>query len=255
MHDRHTSTPGLTKPRILLVEDEVTLREHLARALSDEYVVATAGNGTEALRSVLQSPPELVVTDIVMPELDGIELLRALRSSRRTQTVPVLLISGRALDEQRIEGFDEGADGYLGKPYTERELRARIRSMLQGARLRDEAARSEAREQAEREALAERATLLESITDAFYALDRGFRFTYLNQRALDHFGARARRCWERSCGMYFRQRGGPSFSGSTSAPYVSNARWRSRPFRHSASVGSRCALIQHRRGWPFTFAT
>ena len=190
MHDRHTLTPGLTKPRILLVEDEVTLREHLARALSDEYVVATAGNGSEALRSVLQSPPELVVTDIVMPELDRIELLRALRSSRRTQTVPVLLISGRALDEQRIEGFNEGADGYLGKPYTERELRARIRSMLQGARLRDEAARSEAREQAEREALAERATLLESITDAFYALDSGFRFTYLNQRALDHFGAR-----------------------------------------------------------------
>ena len=190
MHDRHTLTPGLTKPRILLVEDEVTLREHLARALSDEYVVATAGNGSEALRSVLQSPPELVVTDIVMPELDGIELLRALRSSRRTQTVPVLLISGRALDEQRIEGFNEGADGYLGKPYTERELRARIRSMLQGARLRDEAARSEARAQAEREALAERATLLESITDAFYALDSGFRFTYLNQRALDHFGAR-----------------------------------------------------------------
>ena len=190
MHDRHTLTSGVTKPRILLVEDEVTLREHLARALSDEYVVATAGNGAEALRSVLQSPPELVVTDIVMPELDGIELLRALRSSRRTQTVPVLLISGRALDEQRIEGFNEGADGYLGKPYTERELRARIRSMLQGARLRDEAARSEAREQAEREALAERATLLESITDAFYALDSGFRFTYLNQRALDHFGAR-----------------------------------------------------------------
>ena len=189
MHDRHTLTPGVTKPRILLVEDEVTLREHLARALSDEYVVATAGNGAEALRSVLQSPPELVVTDIVMPELDGIELLRALRSSRRTQTVPVLLISGRALDEQRIEGFNEGADGYLGKPYTERELRARIRSMLQGARLRDEAARSEARAQAEREALAERATLLESITDAFYALDSGFRFTYLNQRALDHFGA------------------------------------------------------------------
>lgn len=190
MQDRHIRRPSLSKPLILLVEDEATLREHLARTLSDEYVVVTSGNGAEALRSVLKTTPDLVVTDIVMPDLDGIELLRALRSSRRTQTIPVLLISGRAPDEQRIAGFDEGADGYLAKPYTERELRARIRSMLQGARLRDETARIEAREQAEQQALAERAELLESITDAFYALDGAFRFTYLNQRALDHFGAR-----------------------------------------------------------------
>jgi PAS domain S-box-containing protein len=101
----------------------------------------------------------------------------------------VLLVSGVALDEQRIEGFEEGADGYLAKPYTERELRACIGSMLQSARRRDEAARREALEQAEQQALADRATLLESITDAFYALDRKFHFTYLNQRALDHFGA------------------------------------------------------------------
>jgi PAS domain S-box-containing protein len=188
MHNRDIRPSIRSKPRILLVEDEATLREHLARTLSNEYIVDTAGNGTEALRSVLNTTPDLVVTDIVMPHLDGIELVRALRSTRRTRTVPVLLISGRAPDEQRIEGFDEGADGYLAKPYTERELRSRIRSMLQGARLRDQAARAEARAQAEQRALVERAALLESITDAFYALDEGFRFTYLNQRALDHFG-------------------------------------------------------------------
>jgi PAS domain S-box-containing protein len=180
---------ALKKPRILLVEDEATLREHLARTLSDDYVVDTAGDGREALRAVLQALPELIVTDIVMPDIDGIELLKTLRSTRRTQTVPVLLISGRAIDEQRIEGFNEGADGYLAKPYAERELRARIGSMLQSARRRDEAVRREAFEQAERKALTERAGLLESITDAFYALDRGFRFTYLNQRTLEHFGA------------------------------------------------------------------
>jgi PAS domain S-box-containing protein len=178
----------MKKPRILLVEDEGTLREHLARSLSDEYLVDTAANGQEALRSVLQATPELVVTDIVMPDLDGIELLKALRSTRRTQMIPVLLISGRAIDQQRIDGFREGADGYLAKPYTEGELRACIGSMLQGTRLRSEAARGEAREQAERQALADRAELLESITDAFYALDRACRFTYVNQRALDHFG-------------------------------------------------------------------
>ena len=189
MDEREIRTVSPSKPRILLVEDEATLREHLADALADAYIVDTAGNGSEALKSVLKTLPDLIVTDIVMPDLDGIELLKALRSTRRTQTIPVLLISGRALDEQRIAGFNEGADGYLAKPYTERELRACIGSMLQGARLRDETSRSEARELAEQQAMAERAILLESITDAFYALDGEFRFTYVNRRALDHFSA------------------------------------------------------------------
>jgi PAS domain S-box-containing protein len=151
--------------------------------------VDTAGNGREALESVIRASPALVVTDIVMPDFDGIELLKALRSTQRTQMIPVLLISGRAIQEQRVEGYKEGADGYLAKPYTEHELRACIASMLQSARRRDDAARREAIEQAEQRALADRAALLESITDAFYALDRECRFTYLNQRALDHFGA------------------------------------------------------------------
>lgn len=77
-----------SKPRILLVEDEATLREHLARTLSDEYIVDRAANGNEALKAVLQGMPELIVTDIVMPDLDGIELLKALRSTRRTQMIP-----------------------------------------------------------------------------------------------------------------------------------------------------------------------
>ncbi|MBS0417008.1 MAG: response regulator [Proteobacteria bacterium] len=185
MHNGELPPPGTGKPRILLVEDEAVLRGHLARVLSDEYAVDTAGNGQEALESVMRSPPALVVTDIVMPTFDGIALLKALRSSERTRMIPVLLISGLAIHEQRIEGFKEGADGYLAKPYTELELRAYIGSMLQSARRREEAARREAIEQT----LMERAALLESITDAFFALDREFRFTYLNQRALDHFNA------------------------------------------------------------------
>jgi len=189
MHEGGDITSIPPKPRILLVEDETLLRGHLARVLSDEYIVDTAGNGREALESVMRASPALVVTDIVMPDFDGIELLKALRSTQRTQMIPVLLISGRAIQEQRVEGYKEGADGYLAKPYTEHELRACIASMLQSARRRDDAARREAIEQAEQRALADRAALLESITDAFYALDRECRFTYLNQRALDHFGA------------------------------------------------------------------
>jgi PAS domain S-box-containing protein len=189
MHEGGVITSIPPKPRILLVEDEALMRGHLARVLCDEYIVDTAGNGRDALESVKRASPALVVTDIVMPDFDGIELLKALRSTQRTQMIPVLLISGQAIQEQRVEGYKEGADGYLAKPYTEHELRACIASMLQSARRRDDAARREAIEQAEQRALADRAALLESITDAFYALDRECRFTYLNQRALDHFGA------------------------------------------------------------------
>jgi DNA-binding response OmpR family regulator len=128
------------KPRLLFVEDEATLREHLAERLSDEYVVDTAGNGNDALLAVMRAKPAIVVTDIVMPDMDGVELLKALRQSSGTRGIPVLLISGRAPETQRIEGFEEGADGFLAKPYTERELRALIRSMVRSAQLRTEAA-------------------------------------------------------------------------------------------------------------------
>jgi DNA-binding response OmpR family regulator len=147
------------KPRLLFVEDEATLREHLAEKLSDLYLVDTAGNGNEALLAVMRAKPALVVSDIVMPDMDGVELLKTLRQSPGTRAIPVLLISGRAADEYRIEGFEEGADGFLAKPYTERELRALIGSMLRSARLRTETAAREARDQAERQAVTDRATL------------------------------------------------------------------------------------------------
>ena len=177
------ATPYRSKPRILFVEDEEMVRSYLAEELSDEYIVDTAGNGIEALKAVMRIKPDLIVTDIVMPEMDGVELLRTLRSEPATRGLPILLISGRAGEAQRIEGFHEGADGYLAKPYSVSELRAVVGAMLQAAELRAEAARRKAAQHA----LAERAALLESITDAFYALDRHLRFTYINHRALDYF--------------------------------------------------------------------
>jgi PAS domain S-box-containing protein len=188
MFEDETPAAVPPKPRLLFVEDEATLREHLAQRLSDDYVVDTAGNGNEALLAVLRAKPALVLTDIVMPDMDGVELLKTLRQTPTTRNIPVLLISGRAAEDYRIEGFEEGADGFLAKPYTERELRALIGSMLRSAQMRAEAAGREARERAEQRAVMERATLLESITDAFYALDRQWRHTYVNQRALDYYG-------------------------------------------------------------------
>jgi CheY-like chemotaxis protein len=85
------SQPG--KLRILFVEDEVTLGRHLAKELSDEYIVDTAANGIEALQAVMRRKPDLIVTDIVMPMMDGVELLKTLRAEPGTQALPVLLIS------------------------------------------------------------------------------------------------------------------------------------------------------------------
>jgi len=187
---RGNEMPEATRPRILFVEDEVTVRDHLAQKLSDEYVVDTADNGNEALLAVIRAKPALVVSDIVMPDMDGVELLKTLRDSPGTRAIPVLLISGRAADEYRIEGFDKGADGFLAKPYTERELRALIGSMLRAAKLRAEAAGREARDRAEQHALSERVSLFERMTGCFYSLDQQWRFTYINQRALDFFGMR-----------------------------------------------------------------
>jgi signal transduction histidine kinase len=161
------ATPGIGNPRarILFVEDEATLREHLAQKLSDEFLVDTAGNGNEALLAVMRAKPAIVVTDIVMPDMDGVELLKTLRQSPGTRGIPVLLISGRAADEYRIEAFEQGADGFLAKPYTERELRALIGSMLRAAKSRAEAAGREARDQLEKRAAIDRATLDRALAD------------------------------------------------------------------------------------------
>src|SRR5580692_9925704 len=138
MSDQGMPKEAAPKQRLLFVEEEATLREHLAKRLSDEYIVDTAGNGNDALLAVMRAKPVLVVTDIVMPDMDGVELLKTLRDTPGTRGIPVLLISGRAADEYRIEGFEQGADGFLAKPYTERELRALIGAMLRSTRSRAE---------------------------------------------------------------------------------------------------------------------
>src|SRR5687767_915035 len=187
MSEQSRERRGGPKPRVLFVEDDDALREHLARVLSDDYLVDAAANGEQALLAVLAAKPDLVVADVVMPGLDGVELVKTLRETPSTETIPILLTSGLAPEELRIEGFEHGADGYLSKPYTERELRARIRSMLHAAELRREETQRLAREEAEKRAVVERAAILESITDAFFAMDRRYRFTYVNQRALEYY--------------------------------------------------------------------
>jgi signal transduction histidine kinase/DNA-binding response OmpR family regulator len=131
------------RPRVLLVEEERTIRKHLSKVLGDEFVIDAAGTGAQALERVLRARPDVVVTDVVMRDLGGIELLRTLRNTPSTRLIPVLLISGPPAESVRIEGLEHGADGYLPKPYTVRELRTRIRTLIHTTRERSEASRRE----------------------------------------------------------------------------------------------------------------
>ncbi len=122
--------------RILLVDDNADMRAYLGTLLGQRWQVELAGDGREALARIGARPPDLVITDVMMPHLDGFGLLRELRADERTRRVPVLMLSARAGEESRIEGYQAGADDYLVKPFAARELLARVEAQLLRARLR-----------------------------------------------------------------------------------------------------------------------
>jgi signal transduction histidine kinase len=124
--------------RVLVVDDNADMREYL-RQLLHEWDVTSVGDGRAALELARANPPGLIVTDVMMPELDGFGLLRELRSDTRTRAVPVLMISARAGEEARVSGLDAGADDYIIKPFSARELRARVNSLLNLSRARRDA--------------------------------------------------------------------------------------------------------------------
>ncbi|MBX7098337.1 MAG: response regulator [Myxococcaceae bacterium] len=122
--------------RVLVVDDNADLRHYLGRLLSAYYVVEEAADGEEALALMRRSPPALVLSDVMMPRLDGFGLLREVRKDRALGQVPFILLSARAGEEATVEGLDSGADDYLVKPFVARELLARVRSQLAFSRER-----------------------------------------------------------------------------------------------------------------------
>jgi len=170
--------------RILLADDNADMRDYVRRLLGDYYEVRSVSNGAEALAAVRDHRPDLVLTDVMMPELDGFGLLRELRENESTKTIPVILLSARAGEDARVEGMRAGADDYMVKPFTARELLARVGAHFAMGRLRRESAEHERELRAEAEAAHQRSsTILESISDSFFALDRDWCFTYLNAEA------------------------------------------------------------------------
>ena len=133
------------RSRVLIVDDNADMREHLIRLLAKWWDVEAASDGLAALEAARQNIPDLVLADVMMPRLDGIGLLTALRSDPKLSDIPVILLSARAGEEARIEGLNVGADDYLVKPFSARELVARVRSHLSmSRRLRESEARLQA---------------------------------------------------------------------------------------------------------------
>ncbi|MET0189626.1 MAG: ATP-binding protein, partial [Pseudonocardia sediminis] len=124
------------RDRVLVVDDDADMRGYLRDLLSEHWIVQVETNGSEALDAARAAPPDLVLADVALPGIDGIELLRALRTDTRTAGVPVVLLSSRAGEEAAVEGFAAGADDYLVKPFSSRELLARVANHLQLGRVR-----------------------------------------------------------------------------------------------------------------------
>ena len=174
-----------TTARILLADDNADMRDYLERLLSCCYTVETVADGIAAMDAVRANPPDLVLSDVMMPGMNGFELLRSLRSASQTQEIPIILLSARAGEESRIEGLEAGADDYLIKPFSARELLARIEATLKLAELRKTA--QTLRFQTET-AEANLQNVLSSLRDGFFTLDRNWHFTYVNDRELELIG-------------------------------------------------------------------
>jgi len=127
--------PAAVRPRVFVADDNSDMRHYLARLLSEQYEVETFTDGQAALKAARERPPEIIVSDVMMPITDGFELVKALRADEETRTIPVILLSARAGEESRVEGIQAGADDYLIKPFSARELLARVSGRLEIARL------------------------------------------------------------------------------------------------------------------------
>ncbi|MGY1746255.1 SpoIIE family protein phosphatase [Blastococcus sp. SYSU D00695] len=130
---------GAPAGRVLVADDNADMREYLLRLLAPRYAVTAVADGQEALEAARAAPPDLLVSDVMMPRLDGMALLAELRADPRTSRVPVLLLSARAGEEAAVEGLAAGADDYLVKPFAAAELLARVGAHVHLGRARREA--------------------------------------------------------------------------------------------------------------------
>lgn len=129
--EEDSNTDNTSKPILLIVEDNKELRVHLSSDLREQYVVKEAVNGADGLKQVHKYLPDLVISDVMMPKMDGFEMCNAIKSDLETCHIPVILLTAKTLVEDRIEGYEHGADGYIAKPFVTNVLKARINNLLE----------------------------------------------------------------------------------------------------------------------------
>ncbi|HSE98865.1 MAG TPA: response regulator, partial [Blastocatellia bacterium] len=173
---------GEKSARILLADDNADMREYIKRILGEHWIVEAVSDGKSALEVARERAPDLVISDVMMPGLDGFELLRELRADPRTRRAPIILLSARAGEESRIEGLEAGADDYLVKPFSARELIARVGSHINIARIRGEAQEQVRHSQ-------ERLQLTSDTVPALISyIDTERRYQFCNRTYLEWFG-------------------------------------------------------------------
>src|SRR5215469_3643374 len=143
--------PAAKRELIILADDNTDMRRYLLRLLTDRYEVHAVADGSQALEATRQLRPALVLADVMMPRMDGFALLRAIRDDSTLCSTPVILVSARAGEESRVEGLQADADDYLVKPFTSRELLARVATHVKMAHLRRVTAEREERLRSEAE--------------------------------------------------------------------------------------------------------
>ena len=133
------AAPSPTAGRVLLVEDNDEMRDYTARLLGRTWQVTSVATGIAALDEALRRPPDLILSDLLMPGFDGLQLLSAIRADPRTSTVPFIVLTARAGEEAIIRGLNAGVDDYLVKPFSARQLEARVTSSVALSQLRKQA--------------------------------------------------------------------------------------------------------------------
>ncbi|MEL7121130.1 MAG: ATP-binding protein, partial [Bacteroidota bacterium] len=125
------SNDSPTAHKVLIIEDNEEVKQYIAEILSKTYQVETASNGKEGLEKVLVSFPDLVMSDVMMPEMNGIDFCRKLRQDIRISHIPIILLTARVSVEYQIEAFEIGADDYLSKPFNPQILKARVKNLIE----------------------------------------------------------------------------------------------------------------------------
>ncbi|GFO58665.1 hypothetical protein GMST_09900 [Geomonas silvestris] len=155
----------VARPRLLLADDNADMRDYVQRLMGTWCEIRAVADGEEAWQEICRHRPDLLLTDVMMPRLDGFGLLARLRNDPLTRSLPVIMLSARAGEESRSEGIEAGADDYLVKPFSARELVARVKTNLEMARLREESARAAEHLKAKEEANAHLERLVAERTD------------------------------------------------------------------------------------------